>query len=229
MHSATQAPESPRGAAWVGLVVAGILLGLFLGWTLIIQPGVEPPPVDWRFAESMKEYEAVHPHLRNVFIFFTMLGSPWGLGALATLGVLGCVVLKEWHLALIWVVAAGGGALVDLAVKAAVDRPRPSKEMRHDLVKDLQSQSYPSGHSMGSAIGFGMIAYAALLVVRRRAWRIALVAVIVVIVLLVGTSRIFLRAHWFSDVIAGFLLGGAWLALCLSALAWWQRRSARSP
>jgi len=200
-------------------------LCFFLGWTLVIRPGNEPPPVDLGLAESMQEFDDAHPLLRDVFIFFTRVGGILSLIALGAIATLGALALGQWRLAVIWVVAVAGGAGLNLALKAGIDRHRPP---RPDSFVTEHNESYPSGHAMGSTIGFGMIAYAGLLVVRRRLWRIALVAGTIVVVSLVGASRIFLRAHWFSDVIAGFLIGGAWLALCLSALEWWQRRSAHS-
>jgi membrane-associated phospholipid phosphatase len=77
---------------------------------------------------------------------------------------------------------------------------------------------------MGSFIAYGMLAYLLVLALPVRRVRIAVVGLLAGLVVLIGFSRIFLGAHWFSDVMGGFAAGGCWLALCISAIEMVRRR-----
>jgi undecaprenyl-diphosphatase len=72
---------------------------------------------------------------------------------------------------------------------------------------------------MGSVIGYGSLAYVGTVLLRRRWAKALLVALVAALVLLIGLSRIYLRAHWFSDVIGGFAIGICWLWACITILA----------
>ena len=107
-----------------------------------------------------------------------------------------------------------GLALVYAAVhitKAAVDRPRPA----HGLV-DVTGASYPSGHA-AYAVTWVAVAVALSRVLPNHASRFAFVTVSIVIAVLVGVSRIYLRVHYLSDVVGGWGLGSAVFALCATA------------
>jgi undecaprenyl-diphosphatase len=106
---------------------------------------------------------------------------------------------------------------MDLGCKAMVDRTRPGDTLRDQAVHE-RNASYPSGHAMGSMLGYGTLAYAGVVLLRRRAAQVALVTVLTILVLAIGSSRIYLRAHWLSDVVGGFALGGFWLTLCILVL-----------
>jgi undecaprenyl-diphosphatase len=200
-------------------------LAVFLGWTVYVQPGVTPSPVDLNIAYWMKASTDDHPALRGLFVGLTFLGSPPALALLAGIGVAGSVVAGRKALAVGWLVAAAGGGLLDYAAKKVIDRPRPPEELRDAAVHE-QNESYPSGHAMGSVIGFGMVAYAATRGVRRRRLRTAICVACSILIAGIGTSRIVLRAHWFSDVIAGFAIGTAWLFFWILWIEVLRRRAA---
>jgi len=88
--------------------------------------------------------------------------------------------------------------------------------------------SFPSGHSSGAVVAYGMLAYVAMRFVPVR-WHLALVLCAVALAFSIGASRVFLRVHFASDVIAGFASGSAWLAVCIGSieLTHWYRRRAR--
>lgn len=129
-----------------------------------------------------------------------------------------------WYrlLALVLVIP-GGMALLPL-LKMAFHRQRPSFE---DVFLISQGYSFPSGHTMAATLLYGLLAVFAVLAFD--AWRARAWAVLgaFVMVLLVGFSRVYLGAHYLSDVLGAVAAGLAWLALSLTAVATLRRSRGR--
>jgi undecaprenyl-diphosphatase len=217
-------PHEPYGLVLtlgLGITLAGLVL--FLAVLASLPPDGGPTPFDQRCAEAMRASAAAHPDL---VAWARMLTHVGGVAAMVTLGVLGGLVLlfsRQYRLALGWVVASGGGGLLNFTLKTAIDRPRPPVAIRDEAIFETNA-SFPSGHSMGSAIGFGSLGYVMVLRLLRLRWRLALIAGLVVLVPLIGWTRFYLRAHWFTDVIGGLAIGTSWVALCITALEVSRRR-----
>ena len=118
-------------------------------------------------------------------------------------------------LAAVWLIAGAGAGLLNFAPKNFYDRPRPP--FKDSWVYE-SNQSFPSGHSTGSLVIYGLLAYLLLLVLSGRRTRGAVVAGTVLLVLAIGFSRVYLGAHYFSDVVGGYCVGAAWLIVCISAV-----------
>lgn len=124
---------------------------------------------------------------------------------------------------------AGEGSLVILApftlaalpinalVKNLVDRKRPGEEEAKIHPGPRWGFSYPSGHSMGSAAFYGFLAFVCWFLVPTFPWRVTLVVFFGLLPVCVGVSRIYLGAHWLSDVVAGWA-GGLFVAVPLALL-----------
>jgi len=135
---------------------------------------------------------------------------------MVTLSVAGAILLwlcGQPKFAIVWLLAAAGGALLNVASKDAVDRQRPDATLRDSKVIE-RNESFPSGHAMGSTIGYGALAYVGTSLMRRRWAKVIFATLMVLIIVLISLSRVYLRAHWCSDVIAGAALGLCWLSLC---------------
>ena len=127
-----------------------------------------------------------------------------------TTAVLAVAITRRRRPALFVVVATAGEVLLYAAVTSVVDRARPSVV---DLTDGLPvAASWPSGYVAAATVVYG--AAAVLLTTGRSPrWR-ALFAVPAALVLAIGFSRMYVAAHHLTDVLAGLLLGTAWLALC---------------
>jgi undecaprenyl-diphosphatase len=123
---------------------------------------------------------------------------------------------RQWVPLVGWVAALAGGAVLTQVLKLAIQRPRPPGASV--FLTDF-SWSFPSGHAMGSLIGYGMLAYLLVaLWVEKRGWRISIVVTAAALIAAIGLSRLYLGVHYFSDVIGGYAAGVLWLAACISAV-----------
>ncbi|HEU5317074.1 MAG TPA: VTT domain-containing protein, partial [Chloroflexota bacterium] len=128
---------------------------------------------------------------------------------------------KYWILTL-WL-AVGGGLLLNWLLKLSYERARPRFD---DPLLTLTTYSFPSGHTAGAVVFYGVLA--AFLVSRfHQPWkRLACVTGAVVAVALVAFSRMYLGAHYLSDVLAAICSSTAWLVLCLASVHALVRRNA---
>jgi undecaprenyl-diphosphatase len=138
---------------------------------------------------------------------FTALGGTAVLGGIAVAGLVYLILLNRRGTALMTVIAFGGGVAVSLVLKELFDRPRP------DLVahgSHVYTKSFPSGHSMLSAVTYLTLGAVLARVQSRWILKVYMIALALGISLLVGVSRVYLGVHWPSDVVAGWAAGSAW-------------------
>ena len=182
----------------------------WLGWE-----GMDEPILTLLFAALAQRHT-------DIWIPVTGLGStPW-LVAVGVLASSGALWRRDWWRLLAWALAGPGIALWIWALKLWVRRPRPELALIGE-----QGWSFPSGHSAGSLVVYGLLAWTAAGSLRARgrglaallAWCAALA-----LVALVGISRVVLSVHHASDVMAAWLLGIAWLGLLLALLDWLRER-----
>jgi len=200
---------------WWGLLAGVLALMLFavLAW----QVRRHDSPVwdfDRRCAVAMQENAAEHPERLDLFRILTHAGGVPAMMALAGTGALVLWIAKQRRLAVLWLLIAALGAGINLTAKSLIDRPRPPEGLRDSAVTE-HNASYPSGHAMGSVIGYGLLAYVSVVLLPRRDVKVLVVGLLLALVLTIGLSRVYLRAHWYSDVVGGFAIGMGVLTICL--------------
>lgn len=157
----------------------------------------------------------------------THLGDPWLVVSITTLVTLGLVVARRFSLGVFMVMATSGAAIISSVSKQVVDRARPPEAL---WLMRAWGPSFPSGHATQSVACYTALAIIACVLLRSTRRRGAVVAAAVAVGLLIGLSRIYLGVHWVSDVVAGWSVGGGWLAV-LVLLGWCvpRLRSPRRP
>jgi undecaprenyl-diphosphatase len=185
-------------------VVVGVLAAVanheLLAWDLPVQETVR---------------DMAHGWLGSALEVTNGLGSRWLIGAL-TIPMAALAWSRCRQLAVVLVLALPAGLALELGLKALVDRPRPP------LAEGFGS-SFPSGHVLAAAAFWGLVPPWALIVTRRRSVWAASVGLVAGIVVAVGLSRIYVGAHWPSDVLGGYVIG----AMFLLAAEWAVRRPSR--
>ena len=173
--------------------------------------------------DDLHQYALGHAAFVAAMRFFSDSGSSlaWQVGlGLVTLWLLW---RRLWRLAAFVVVTGLGSSLLNTAVKAAVNRPRPLVD--HPLLHP-PGASFPSGHAQAAVTGYGVLLLVFLPVLKPQ-WRRAAVALAAFMVVAIGFSRVALAAHYVSDVVAGFILGGAWTAAMTALFSAWRVQRGR--
>ena len=220
--------------AWLGRHQFGALL-----WMAVLFGGA------WSFVELADEVmegetrsfdEAVLLALRNPADRTDPLGPSWveemgrdftALGSMAvltliTIGALGYLLLsRRSRIALFTLVAVSGGMLLSTLLKMGFDRPRPDLVPHESIV---YTASFPSGHSMMSAVTYLTLAALLNSVQPSQRLKAYLLIVAIVMTVLIGVSRVYLGVHWPTDVLAGWAAGAAWAALCWLVAHYMQHR-----
>jgi len=200
------------------LLVSGALLaGAVTVGVLVLAPATHPAvqAVDdavWRFAGEVRNGPTT-----AVAVALSWLGSAWVNWPLR----IGAAVLlawrRHWLRLAAFALAVVTSELVIGPVKAAIDRPRPPESLIA-----TSGASFPSGHAVASAVtAVGLVLVLAAPGPARWRWEVRAVVFATVMAL----SRVYLRAHWPSDALGAYLLGGLWLVFSVEMYRRWKRRA----
>ena len=162
-----------------------------------------------------------HPELTRIMRGISWLGSVAALTIISTCCAIYFVTRRAWNRFVALAVTMLGGGLLNIALKHFFERQRPVFE--NPLVT-LSTFSFPSGHAMGSTLLYGLLALIALRFVRQMWLRVAICAAAILFITLIGFTRIYLGAHYLTDVLAAFAIGSAWLAFAWTTAETFRKR-----
>ncbi|TYQ18550.1 UNVERIFIED_ORG: undecaprenyl-diphosphatase [Zoogloea ramigera] len=125
-----------------------------------------------------------------------------------------------------WLLALGvtvlPGMILNVVLKQVFQRSRPLFE---EPLVTLSTYSFPSGHTAAATLFYGVLACYIMIACKGWSVRLATAAFCVVMIFLVAFSRVYLGAHYLSDVLAAMASSAAWLAVCITAISTLRRRS----
>lgn len=216
---------SPEGEYGLHLTVGVLLLlgamAVFAQLAGAVVAGAPITQLDVQIATWLHLHAREGGALRDGLLLLTHLHSTPGILAIAF-----CVGVwlvrrghRYWPVAL--VTAVPGGMLLNVALKHVFERARPHFD---EPIVTLTTYSFPSGHTMASTVLYGLLA--CYFSRRARSWT-GRVLPFVLAALMVGTiafSRMYLGAHYLSDILAALVEGCGWLAICVSGAATLNRR-----
>jgi membrane-associated phospholipid phosphatase len=169
--------------------------------------------IDVEFSREIQEHQ--NPFIDQVMNLVSMPGyMPQSVILIVATSII--FLLFKYKKAALFVLLTSLSAVVSTAVKALVNRPRPSKDFVRVLHETAQ-QSFPSGHMVFYVVFFGfLILLMAQLENVPKVVRYLVGLMSSLLIFTIPFSRIYLGAHWLTDVAGGFLLG----LLCLYLLSW---------
>ena len=191
-----------------------ILLVLFIGSLLLF--GVIIHEVLWE-----KELDAdnqvfgfmsayvVNDGLTGFMKFVTYFASARFLQIGYGILILLYLLKRKWRGAVETAAIGIGGFVVNYFMKISFQRVRPPNPM----IEGLQNFSFPSGHATSGFIFYGLLAYLVWKSGIQKPYKYLIISLFISFSILIGLSRVYLRVHYASDVLAGFCIGFAWLLL----------------
>jgi undecaprenyl-diphosphatase len=229
---------SPPGSArfritrfWPYLTVAA-LLGGFAALTVAVCLGGRPY-FGWDVAVTRALQAVPWPGLETLMRVISLAGDNLLWSTL--LVVAACAVLLaagDRRAAVVLLAVVAVGQVCKIAAKDTVARPRPDAETVHVFLRHEEIHehlSFPSGHTVHYTVLFGFLWFIAFTRLKPRVLRWPVLGVLGAVVLLVGPARIYLGAHWASDVLGGYLLGAAVLVAGICLYRRWMSRAPAAP
>lgn len=152
------------------------------------------------------------PILTGIMKFFTYIGSTGSIIILSLFILIFLYKVLKHRLELVLFIAVmAGSPLLNAVVKLCFQRTRPDL---HRLI-EIGGYSFPSGHAMNAMSLYGILTFLLWRHIKVKWGRMLLIVMSTLMILTIGISRIYLGVHYPSDIIAGYLAGGFWIAMSI--------------
>ena len=170
-------------------------------------------PFDLKITEELREEQ--NPVFSQTMHWVSVLGDTWIEAVLVGTVIAICLLRRRWHEAVFALITVSSVVLTSV-LKVLIGRPRPPAFIGNpgDLFWSVGQFSFPSGHVLFYIVFFGFVAFLA--------WshltgcmRWVIISMCGVLIVLIGPSRVYLGAHWASDVIGSYVIGTLWLLMII--------------
>ena len=193
-----------------GFALAALTLVL-LGWLVTGPYRSVAADLDAPIRSYVRELRS--PLLTSFFVALTKLGSTLYLSIIGSIAGLAFLGLRWFRALGLFIIAMAGQAFLHHEAKLLFARPRPPAIINYPIG---ESFSFPSGHALSSLCLYIGIAWLVTNRIENSAAKVGIWAIAVLLVLLIGVSRIYIGIHYPSDVIAGFVSAAIWTAAVIS-------------
>ena len=211
--------ETKQKKSWLSILTIEFLLVLLLLFALIIFIYairmvfiVEKTDFDQNVFNAIAPY--INPGLTDIMSFITFLGKHDLLIPLNIVLILFFIYRKEKWFATRIAALSLSSLLLMFTLKLFFQRARPDLP----VIGDVKGFSFPSGHALISVVFYGLFIHMIWHEVKSKWLRIVMVTLLSILILLIAFSRVYLRVHYASDVIAGIAVGFIWLVLSLNII-----------
>jgi undecaprenyl-diphosphatase len=202
--------KNPFMRVLVGFVLAALVLGA--SWWLVTGPYKgSVAGFDSNIRYFMRQIQS--PMWSTLLLTITQLGSTIVLAIIGSIVGIAFLFLRWFRPLMLFILTMIGQAILHNGCKWLVARPRPSPLMSY---KDLESTSFPSGHAFAALCMYGAIAWIVATRTENAAAKFGIAASAVILIFLIGMSRVYIGVHYPTDVIAAFLAASIWTAAVMS-------------
>lgn len=168
----------------------------------------------WDLSIALSIQSIKFPGFETLMIWVSALGSGWLPFALVTLTGFALAAAGFKIEGIVCLVGVASGALINRLLKVLSGRPRPNESLVQ-IFATVKHESFPSGHVVFFIEYFGLLFFLAYVLLRRGPLRRLALLLTGLLIALVGVSRVYLGAHWPSDVMGAYLAGGIWLMVMI--------------
>lgn len=199
-----------------GFLIAALVFFVLFFFVSLMTAGTPGMVLDEDVGYWATQFEGTS--VESVMKVISIFGSTSVILLLTVLIGLYLLVKRNWNLFFFFFVVSVGGVVTNLAAKQIVQRARPDDEVKHievfNYTFNIESYSFPSGHTMRATIFFLFILYVIIRHMSHLTARSIGTIICFALIGLVALSRVILDAHYVTDVIGAVAMGVAWFLLC---------------